>query len=62
VNLGANGLLVEVADDGIGGAVEQAGSGLAGLRARVQGAGGTFTVSSVPGVGTRIAAVIPTAA
>jgi signal transduction histidine kinase len=62
VHLAANALRVEVADDGIGGAVEQAGSGLAGLRARVEKTGGTFTLSSISGVGTRIAAVIPTAA
>jgi len=62
VKNGSNVLRVEVADDGIGGAVEQAGSGLAGLRARVEAAGGTFSVSSAAGAGTRISAVIPTAA
>jgi signal transduction histidine kinase len=62
VRNGSNVLRVEVADDGIGGAVEQAGSGLAGLRARVEAAGGTFSVSSAAGAGTRISAVIPTAA
>ena len=62
VNLVSGALRVEVADDGIGGAVEQAGSGLAGLRARVEGAGGTFSVSSSAGTGTRVAAVIPAAA
>jgi signal transduction histidine kinase len=62
VNLTGDLLLVEVADDGIGGAVAQAASGLAGLRARVEGAGGTFTVSSPVGAGTRVAAVIPVAA
>jgi signal transduction histidine kinase len=61
VNLTADGLLVEVADDGIGGAVEQTGSGLAGLRARVDAMGGLFIVSSAAGAGTRIVAVIPPA-
>jgi signal transduction histidine kinase len=52
-------LRVEVADDGIGGAVERPGSGLDGLRQRVEGAGGTFTVTSNAGSGTRIVAAIP---
>jgi signal transduction histidine kinase len=62
VNLSADTLRVEVGDDGVGGADEQAGSGLTGLRQRVESAGGTFSVSSRAGVGTRIAASIPTAA
>jgi signal transduction histidine kinase len=62
VTLRGHTLRVEVADDGVGGAVEDAGSGLAGLRERVEGAGGTFTVTSGSRAGTRIAAIIPTAA
>jgi signal transduction histidine kinase len=62
VNLSADTLRVEVGDDGIGGADEEAGSGLTGLRQRVESAGGTFSVSSKAGGGTRIAASIPTAA
>jgi two-component system sensor histidine kinase UhpB len=57
-----NTLRVEVEDDGVGRAVEQDGSGLAGLRERVEGIGGTFTVTSKRGSGTRIAASIPAAA
>jgi signal transduction histidine kinase len=57
---GTGALRVEVADDGVGGAREYAGSGLAGLRERVEAAGGRFVIATGPGVGTRIAAVIPT--
>ena len=53
-------LRVEVRDDGVGGAVVSPGSGLAGLRDRVEDVGGTFWVVSRPGNGTRIFAAIPT--
>ena len=52
-------LVVEVCDDGAGGAVERAGGGLEGLRDRVEAIGGTFSVESEPGLGTRVTAVIP---
>jgi signal transduction histidine kinase len=56
----ANGaLVVEVCDDGAGGAVERTGRGLEGLRDRVEAIGGTFAVDSAPGQGTRVTAVIP---
>jgi signal transduction histidine kinase len=55
-------LHVEVADDGDGGAVEMAGSGLQGLRDRVEAVGGEFAVDSDRGFGTRVSAVIPLAA
>lgn len=51
--------VVEVADDGAGGAVETPGSGLEGLRERVEAVGGTFAVDSPAGRGTRIIAAIP---
>jgi signal transduction histidine kinase len=54
-------LYVEVVDDGIGGADEELGSGLVGLRDRVAGRGGRFDVESAPGLGTRISAWIPVA-
>jgi signal transduction histidine kinase len=54
-------LRVEIGDDGIGGAVEGTGSGLQGLRDRVEATGGTFALDSTPGHGTRVAAVIATA-
>ena len=40
-----------VADDGVGGATATAGSGLEGLRDRVEALGGAFTVDSPPGHG-----------
>jgi signal transduction histidine kinase len=52
-------LRVEIADDGAGGASEGAGSGIQGLRDRVEAVGGSFTVSSPPGGGTRIVARLP---
>jgi signal transduction histidine kinase len=53
-------LHIEVVDDGVGGA-DPLGSGLQGLRDRVETAGGTFRVESGPGRGTRVAATIPAA-
>ena len=52
-------LRIEVADDGVGGAVVRVGSGLEGLRDRVEGAGGTARIESPSTVGTRITAVLP---
>jgi signal transduction histidine kinase len=52
-------LVVEVYDDGAGGAVERPGSGLEGLRDRVEAIGGTFAVESRLRHGTRVSAVIP---
>jgi signal transduction histidine kinase len=54
-------LVVEVRDDGIGGAEPAPGSGLAGLRARVGALGGTLVVESPPGGPTAITAVLPCA-
>jgi signal transduction histidine kinase len=53
-------LTVEVADDGSGGA-DAAGTGLLGLRHRAEALGGSFSVESPPGNGTRIRAVLPLA-
>lgn len=52
-------LNVIVADDGCGGA-DSAGSGLAGLRARVEALDGTLQVHSPDGEGTVIAVTLPT--
>jgi len=54
-------LVVEVADDGIGGADASNGSGLSGLADRVASLDGTLTVDSPRGSGTRVTASIPTA-
>jgi signal transduction histidine kinase len=55
-------LTVDVADDGVGGAVASRGSGLEGLRDRVEAVGGSFALDSPPGRGTRVRASIPLAA
>jgi signal transduction histidine kinase len=52
-------VIVVVADDGVGGAVLSAGSGLEGLRDRVEALGGQLFVDSPHGQGTRIVAAIP---
>jgi signal transduction histidine kinase len=58
----ANGrLVVEVVDDGIGGADTRGGSGLRGLADRVEALGGRLRVWSPVGGGTRVRAEIPCA-
>jgi signal transduction histidine kinase len=52
-------LLVEVSDDGVGGANAGDGSGLRGLSDRVAALSGTLEVSSPPGRGTRLRAQLP---
>ena len=47
-----------MADDGAGGADPQ-GRGIRGLADRVETLGGTLTVTSAPGQGTLLTAVIP---
>ena len=53
------GLVVEIADDGVGGADLERGSGLRGLVDRVAAHGGALWVHSPPGGGTRISAGLP---
>jgi signal transduction histidine kinase len=48
-----------VADDGVGGAVAEPGSGLSGLGDRVEALGGRFVVESPPGRGTAISIELP---
>jgi signal transduction histidine kinase len=52
-------LVLQIADDGIGGAGGGAGTGLRGLADRVEALGGRFTITSPPGRGTTIRAEIP---
>ncbi len=52
-------IIVEVADDGIGGADPGRGTGLGGLADRVETLGGTLTVESPRGGGTRLTARVP---
>jgi signal transduction histidine kinase len=54
-------LLVEVTDDGCGGAGDGIGTGLRGLRDRVEAVGGNLVVDSPEGRGTSIRAEIPCA-
>ena len=49
-------LRATVVDDGVGGATEASGSGLAGLRDRVEAMGGRFSVTSLTRVGTIVTA------
>ena len=51
-------LTIEVADEGPGGAILD-GSGLTGLRHRVEALDGTLTVTSVKGSGTTVHAELP---
>jgi PAS domain S-box-containing protein len=53
--------VVEVEDDGVGGADPSRGSGLRGLADRVEALAGRLAVDSEPGRGTRIRAEIPCA-
>jgi signal transduction histidine kinase len=52
-------VVIEVGDDGVGGASQERGSGLRGLADRVEALGGTIAVSSPVGRGTRVRAQIP---
>jgi len=54
-------LVVEVVDDGVGGADTEGGSGLRGLADRVEALGGRLLVWSPAGGGTRLRAEIPCA-
>jgi signal transduction histidine kinase len=52
-------LYLSIRDDGLGGADASRGSGLIGLRDRVEALGGTIDVASPPGSGTRLEVEIP---
>jgi signal transduction histidine kinase len=53
-------LHLSVRDDGVGGAQVGHGSGLIGLRDRIQALDGTLAVISIPGNGTTLTAELPT--
>ena len=55
----ADALLVEIVDDGSGGADPAGGTGLRGLADRVDALGGRLEVESPPGAGTRVSARLP---
>ena len=54
-------LLLSIRDDGVGGADPSRGSGLTGLRDRIEALGGTIKIESPPGGGTLIEVEIPIA-
>ena len=56
---GGGQLVVEIGDDGTGGAPASGGTGLTGLADRVAALGGQLTVTSPPGGGTTIRAELP---
>jgi signal transduction histidine kinase len=63
LSMSAGGVGIEIRDDGSGFSVESAagrsGFGLAAMRGRVEESGGTVSVESAPGRGTRVAVLIP---
>jgi signal transduction histidine kinase len=54
-----NTLIVEIVDDGIGGADSERGTGLRGLADRVEALNGRLRIWSAAGAGTRVRAEIP---
>lgn len=54
-------MVLRISDDGCGTATETVGGGLAALRDRAAAIGGTMTITSAPGNGTTIEAVLPCA-
>jgi signal transduction histidine kinase len=59
VRMSSRTLLLDIEDDGVGGAVEHDDLGLQGLRDRVEAIGGTFGIESHLGTGTHVTADIP---
>jgi signal transduction histidine kinase len=59
VSSSADSLLIEVRDDGVGGAAVAGGSGLRGLADRVDAVGGRFDLDSPPGRGTTVRVELP---
>ena len=49
----------EIADNGRGGADISLGTGIQGLRDRAEAAGGTLSLTSPPGRGTIVIAIVP---
>lgn len=59
VDLDGSTLVVEIRDDGVGGADPARGSGLTGLADRVDAAGGVLSIRSPIGEGTTVRAALP---
>jgi len=58
VDVRAGRLVLEIADDGAGGGLGQAGLGIAGMRERARGVGGDLEAGPRPGGGFRVRAVL----
>jgi signal transduction histidine kinase len=52
-------VVLEVDDDGVGLGTPERQSGLANMRRRAEGLGGTLTIDSTPGAGTRLVWRVP---
>ena len=52
-------LVVRIRDDGVGGALPSAGSGMAGITDRIAALGGSVSVTSPSGEGTEVVAELP---
>jgi signal transduction histidine kinase len=61
VDLDGDALVVEIHDDGVGGADPALGTGLIGLLDRVDAAEGVLTITSRDGLGTTVRATLPSA-
>jgi signal transduction histidine kinase len=59
IEVAGDGLLLEVRDDGAGGADFSRGTGLAGLKDRVEALGGRIFLDSPPGAGTSLRVELP---
>jgi signal transduction histidine kinase len=59
VDLQAGVLMIDVRDDGVGGADPARGTGLVGLLDRIEAADGAFTITSPAGRGTTVHAELP---
>jgi signal transduction histidine kinase len=59
VDLEEDTLVIEIRDDGVGGADATRGTGLTGLLDRVDAANGSLTIISAPGEGTAVHAELP---
>jgi signal transduction histidine kinase len=59
VAAGDSSLRLSIRDDGVGGADPAGGSGLVGLRDRVEALGGSIEISSPPGQGTHLRVQLP---
>jgi sensor histidine kinase regulating citrate/malate metabolism len=59
IEANATAVRIVISDDGIGGANADSGSGLIGLKDRVEALGGTLDIASPPGYGTALLVEIP---